>query len=142
MKANRATMSDNVISIERLTRRFGPKTALDDVSLAVPRGIVFGLVGANGGGKTTLLKHIRGLLRAQAGSVRVFGRDPVADPPGVLGRIGYVSEEHDLPGWMRVWELLRYNQAFFPSWDTAYAEELRARFELDPAAKVKHLSKG
>ncbi len=72
----------------------------------------------------------------------MFGRDPVADPAGVLGRIGYVSEEHDLPGWMCVWELLRYNQVFFPQWDSAYAEDLRRRFELDPAAKVKQLSKG
>src|SRR5207244_6929706 len=113
-----------------------------DVSLTLPRGIVFGLVGANGAGKTTLIKHILGLLKAQTGSVRVFGRDPVADPAGVLARIGYVSEEHDLPGWMRVWELMRYTQAFFPNWDSAYAEELRQRFELDPAVKVKHLSKG
>jgi ABC-2 type transport system ATP-binding protein len=133
---------DSVVEITALTRRFGAKTALDGVSLTLPRGIVFGLVGANGAGKTTLIKHILGLLKAQAGSVRVFGRDPVADPAAVLARIGYVSEEHDLPGWMRIWELLRYNQAFFPNWDQAYAEELRIRFELDSSTKVKYLSKG
>src|SRR5205823_8799560 len=106
-----------VIDIRGVTRRFGARRALDDVSLTVPRGSVFGLVGANGAGKTTLIKHVLGLLRAAPGSVRVFGRDPVADPAGVLARIGYVSEEHDLPGWMRVWELLRYTQVFFPKWD-------------------------
>ena len=74
--------------------------------------------------------------------MRVFGSDPVADPAGVLARIGYVSEEHDLPGWMRVWELLRYHQAFYPQWDPAFAEELLRRFELDTNAKVKYLSKG
>src|ERR1700688_4484008 len=95
--------ADPVVQITSLTRRFGAKIALDNVSLTLPRGIVFGLVGANGAGKTTLIKHILGLLKTQAGSVRVFGRDPVADPAGVLGRIGYVSEEHDLPTWMRVW---------------------------------------
>src|SRR3982074_307062 len=89
---------EDVVAIDGLTRRFGAKVALDNVSLTVPRGIVFGLVGANGAGKTTLIKHVLGLLKAEAGSVRVFGRDPVADPPGVLARIGYVSEEHDLPG--------------------------------------------
>src|ERR1051326_3141943 len=100
-------MSDAVVSINGLTRRFGPKIALDNVDLTVRRGMVFGLVGANGAGKTTLIKHVLGLFKAQAGSVRVFGRDPVADPAGVLRRMGYLSEEHDLPGWMRVWELLR-----------------------------------
>ncbi len=125
-----------------MTRHFGPKVALDNVSLTVPRGLVFGLVGANGAGKTTLIKHVLGLLKAETGSVHVFGLDPVADPPGVLSRIGYVSEEHDLPGWMRIWELLRYNQAFYSNWDPAYAEELRGRFELDPTAKVKNLSRG
>src|SRR5216110_1370577 len=142
MKANGLNVSEVVVSIDGLTRRFGPKIALDNVTLAVPRGIVFGLVGANGAGKTTLIKHVLGLLKAQSGLVRVFGRDPVADPAGVLARIGCVSEEHDLPGWMRVWELMRYHQAFFTDWDPAYAEELRDRFELDPSAKVKHLSKG
>jgi ABC-2 type transport system ATP-binding protein len=135
-------MSDNIIVIDRLTRRFGPKTALDGVSLTVPRGCVFGLVGANGAGKTTLIKHVLGLFRAAHGSVRVFGLDPVADPVGVLGRIGYLSEDNDLPGWMRVDDLMRYTEAFFPSWDQAYAEELRQAFALDGRAKVKHLSKG
>lgn len=97
--------SDAVLAITSLARRFGRKTALDNVSLYIPRGSVFGLVGENGAGKTTLIKHILGLLRAEAGTVRVFGRDPVADSVGVLSRIGYLSEQRDLPGWMRVDEL-------------------------------------
>ena len=136
------TLEPAIIRVSGLTRRFGAATALDSVSLSLPRGAVYGLVGANGAGKTTLIKHLLGLLRAEGGSVRVFGRDPVADPVGVLSRIGYLSEEHDLPGWMRVDELLRYSQAFYPAWDEAYAEELRQAFALDPAAKIQNLSKG
>lgn len=131
-----------VIELDGVTRRFGAKRALENVSLRVPRGVVFGLVGANGAGKTTLIRHALGLLRAQQGSVRVFGRDPVADPVGVLSRVGYLSEENDLPGWMRVGELLRYTQAFYSGWDEEYAEELRRTFALDPAVRIKHLSKG
>jgi len=142
MVAVPSEFAGNVIEVAGLTRRFGPKVALADVRLAVPRGGVFGLVGVNGAGKTTLIKHILGLLRAQAGSVRVFGKDPAADPAGVLARVGYLSEEPDLPGWMRVGELLRYTRAFYPNWDPAFAEELRSSFAIDPAAKVKHLSKG
>src|SRR5712691_12858110 len=131
-----------VIHVSELTRRFGAKDALSSVSLSLPRGAVYGLVGANGAGKTTLIKHLLGLLRAESGSVRVFGLDPVADPVGVLSRIGYLSEENDLPGWMRVEELIRYQRAFYPGWDDAYAEELRRAFALDPTAKIKTLSKG
>ncbi|MDQ3673557.1 MAG: ABC transporter ATP-binding protein [Gemmatimonadota bacterium] len=135
-------MSESVIDISQLTRRFGAKTALDSVSLSLPRGAVYGLVGANGAGKTTLIKHILGLLRAESGSVRVFDLDPVAEPVAVLSRIGYLSEENDLPGWMRVDELIRYSRAFYHDWDEAYAEELRRSFALDPAAKIRTLSKG
>jgi ABC-2 type transport system ATP-binding protein len=131
-----------VVDIQHVSRRFGEKYALDDVSFRVPQGTVVGLVGENGAGKTTLIKHILGLLKAQTGTVRIFGLDPVADPVDVLSRIGYLSEEPDMPGWMRVRELIRYVAAFYPTWDHDYAERLRSEFGLDPAAKVKTLSKG
>jgi ABC-2 type transport system ATP-binding protein len=134
--------SSQVVEIHGLTRRFGAKVALADVELTLPAGAVLGLVGENGAGKTTLIKHILGLLKAQRGSVRVFGRDPGADPVGVLSRIGYLSEDADLPGWMRVGELMRYAQAFYPTWDEGYAEQLREEFGLDAAVPIRDLSKG
>jgi ABC-2 type transport system ATP-binding protein len=133
---------DPVVELSQLSRRYGAKEALCSVTLSLPRGGVYGLVGANGAGKTTIIKHILGLLKAQSGTVRVFGLDPVDDPVGVLSRIGYLSEENDLPGWMRLDELVRYTRAFYPNWDEAYAEELRDKFALDPAAKIGSLSKG
>jgi ABC-2 type transport system ATP-binding protein len=131
-----------VVAVTSLSRSFGPKQALNDVTLAVSRGCVFGLVGENGAGKSTLIKHLLGLWRAQTGSVRVFGLDPVSEPPAVLGRIGYLSEQPDLPGWMRVAELLRYTQAFYPRWDPNYADALREQFGLDVDARISALSKG
>src|SRR6476619_6496703 len=122
-------MNEPVVDVARLTRRFGAKTALDAVNLSLPRGGVYGLVGVNGAGKTTLIKHLLGLLSAEQGTVRVFGLDPVADPVGVLSKIGYLSEENDLPDWMRIDELMSYSRAFYPSWDDAYAEELRRSFQ-------------
>ena len=135
-------MTENVVEVQDLTRRFGAKTALDNVSLSVRRGIVFGLVGENGAGKTTFIKHLLGLFRAKSGSVRVFGLDPVREPVSTLGRIGYLSEDRDLPDWMRVHELLNYTQAFFPKWDETYARELVETFALDPRQKIKTLSRG
>src|ERR1700761_8875446 len=104
MKFPSPSSSEAVVAVADLSRRFGSKVALQNVSLYVPRGGVFGLVGENGAGKSTLIKHILGLWRAETGSVRVFGLDPVADPVGVLGRIGYLSEQPELPDWMRVRE--------------------------------------
>ncbi len=131
-----------VVEVTNLSRKFRRKKALDDISLTIPSGVVYGLVGENGAGKTTLLKHVLGSLRAQSGTVRVFGFDPVADPVSTLSRIGYLSEDRDMPGWMRVRELMRYTQAFYPGWDEAYAESLRDQFALDPDAKIKTLSRG
>jgi len=142
MKTQESPPPDPLIEITGVTRRFGSRLALDNVSLTVACGVVFGLVGENGAGKTTLIKHMLGLLKAQSGTVRVFGLDPVRDPVGVLSRVGYLSEQRDLPLWMRVDELLRYTRAFYPKWDAAYAELLREQFALDPAARIKHLSRG
>lgn len=133
---------ETVASIQNLTRTYKRVTALDNVSLDIPKGSVFGLVGSNGAGKTTLIKHIMGMLRPQSGTVRVFGMDPIAEPEAVLVRIGFLSEDRDLPGWMRVHELMRYLRAFYPNWDPGFAEQLREQFKLDPQAKLKTLSRG
>ena len=136
-------MSENhVVEIRGLTRRFWRKIALADITLNIPRGVVFGLVGENGAGKTTLIKHLLGLLKAQEGSVSVFGLNPVDDPIEVLGRIGYLSESREMPDWMRIGQFMSYSQAFFPKWDVAYADELRGMFELAKDQKIKSLSRG
>ncbi|MGI9473751.1 MAG: ABC transporter ATP-binding protein [Rubripirellula sp.] len=135
-------MNDHVIEIRDLSRRFDKTLALDGVSLDVQPGLVYGLVGANGQGKTTLIKHVLGLLRPQQGSVRVFESDPVKNPVDVLQRIGYLSENRDLPEWMRIGELLRYSASYYPNWDMAYARDLTEQFGLNHTKKVKHLSKG
>jgi ABC-2 type transport system ATP-binding protein len=131
-----------IIEIDELSRSFGANTALDRVSFRATPGRVYGLVGANGAGKTTLLKHLLGLLRADRGSVRVFGLDPAREPVGVLSRVGYLSEDHDLPDWMCVDDLMRFTRAQRPTWDAAYASELLRTFGLDPAKRVKELSRG
>jgi ABC-2 type transport system ATP-binding protein len=134
--------NEPVIQINRVSRRYGRKLAMDDVSLTVPRGRIFGVVGPNGAGKTTIIKHILGLLRAQKGSVRVLGLDPVSHPCEVLGRIGYLSEDRDLPPWMTVSQLLAYCRAFYPRWDARYVEKLRQLFQIPLDSRVRTLSKG
>ena len=134
--------SGAIVDVAHLSRSFGKKQALVDVTQRIERGTVFGLVGENGAGKTTLIKHLLGLLKPTHGSVHVFGLDPVSNPVGVLGRIGYLSEDRDMPDWMTVAQLMRYNQAFFPGWDERFADQLRDQFELDPKQQIKRLSRG
>jgi len=131
-----------IVDVQHLTRRFDGKAALRDVTVRVPRGRVFGVVGENGAGKTTLIKHILGLFRAQAGSVSVFGKDPVRHPKEVLARIGYLSESPDFPEWMTVAQFMNYMAAFYPTWDRPYAARLLEMVNLDPRKKIRELSKG
>jgi ABC-2 type transport system ATP-binding protein len=135
-------MADTIVDVNEISRSFGTKTALDRVTFRATEGKVYGLVGSNGAGKTTLIKHLLGLLRAQSGTVRVFGHDPVRNPVAVLSRVGYLSEERELPEWMSVDELMRYTQAYHPTWDSSYARELLETFALDTSKKIKELSKG
>ena len=94
--------SGSIISLSGLFKRFQHNQVLKGITLQVPQGCAFGLVGENGAGKTTTIKHILGLLRPDEGTVSVCGHDPVKDPVNVLSQIGYLSELRDLPGWMRV----------------------------------------
>lgn len=143
LEAEFGSSSDRpVIEIQGLSRRFGANDALSDVTLAIPRGVVFGLVGANGAGKTTLIRHVMGLLRPQRGSVAVFGLDPVANPTSVLARVGYLSELNELPDWMRLEELIAFTRSFYPTWDGSYVHTLEQQFELEPRSRIKDLSKG
>lgn len=137
-----AATNGPVIEVRNLTRRFRATVALDSLDLDIPQGCVFGLVGENGAGKTTLIKHIMGLLKAKSGTIRVFGKDPVKDPEGVLSRIGYMSEDRDIPKWMRVGELMQYTQGFYPRWDEDFADQLLKSFDLDPSQRIKTLSMG
>ncbi|MBL4582196.1 MAG: ABC transporter ATP-binding protein [Gammaproteobacteria bacterium] len=135
-------MTEFVVEVNNLSRSFGKTNALDSVDFTASRGKVYGLVGANGAGKTTLIKHLLGLLRAKSGTVKIFGEDPVRNPEGVLKRIGYLSEDRDIPDWMSIDELMRYTGAFHSAWDQGYATELLDTFSLDPEKKIKTLSRG
>ena len=130
------------VDVRNLSRSFRGTVALSDVTLQIPTGSIFGLVGLNGAGKTTLIKHLIGALRPQSGTVTVLGEDPIADPEGVLREIGYLSEEDSLPTWMKVGSLIDFCRALYPSWDDAYATELCEMFGLTRGTALKGLSKG
>src|ERR1019366_5020992 len=83
-----------------------------------------------------------GMLFPHGGSVRVFGASPTVDPVAIKRRIGYVAEDQVLPPGSSIAELIALHRYLFPRWDGAMERELLDRFALDPAARIKHLSKG
>jgi ABC-2 type transport system ATP-binding protein len=99
--------ADTVIEIEHLTKTYGAIRAVDDLSLTVRRGEIFGLLGSNGAGKTTTVECLEGLRRPTSGRVRVLGMDPWEQSPELAGRIGCQLQESHLPDRMKVWEAVR-----------------------------------
>jgi ABC-2 type transport system ATP-binding protein len=96
------------VDVEGLRHQYGTRLALDGVTFTVPRGEIFGLLGPNGGGKTTLFKIISTLLAPSAGSVRVFGDDAARDPAAVRRRLGVVFQKPALDARLTVAENLRH----------------------------------
>ena len=101
-------MDEPAVRVEGLSKRYGAKQAVAGLDLVVPAGSLFGLVGPNGAGKTTSLRMITGLLRPDAGLVRVDGLDVWPDPVPVKARIGILAEDEDLFGRLTADELLYY----------------------------------
>ncbi|MFH1500227.1 MAG: ABC transporter ATP-binding protein [Verrucomicrobiota bacterium] len=132
----------NVIETRALTRTFGRKRALRSLDLAVPRGTVCALLGPNGAGKTTTIKLLMNLLRPSAGEARVLGVDSRRLGPAEKTRIGYVSENQELPDWMSVRGFLEFTRGLYPTWDHELEANLLIRLALPEDRKLKQLSRG
>jgi ABC-2 type transport system ATP-binding protein len=136
-------MSDKpVIHTRELTKYFGPKCAVHDLSLEVPRGCVFAFLGRNGSGKSTTIRMLLGLLASDRGESAILGCDSRALTPELRARIGYLTEEHQLYGWMSVREAGEFQAAFYPHWKEKIFRGVIGHFGLKPDARVKHLSRG
>ena len=117
------------ITIEGLTKRFGNFTAVDDLSLEVPQGSVFGFLGANGAGKTTTIRTIAGLTRPTRGRVEVGGITTDAGP-AYRRQIGFLCQDPAFYGWMTGREVLRYAAGFYPESKAARAGEIERLLKL------------
>jgi ABC-2 type transport system ATP-binding protein len=130
------------IRTDGLVKKFRGVEALRDLNLVVPEGAVYALVGPNGAGKTTAIKILMNIFRATHGRAEVLGFDSTRMAGQKLASIGYVSENQDLPGWMRVRDFLAYLRPFYPSWDRSLEDELVRQFDLPLSRKLRHLSRG
>jgi len=127
------------IEIDHLSKRYGATTAVDDLTLRIPKGSVCGLLGPNGSGKTTTFKCMLGLTQSSYGTVRFDGL-PLA--PETFERLAYVPEKSMLYEWMTGAEHLEVVRRSCTRYDSARAAKLTALFGIDPRKKVRTLSKG
>jgi ABC-2 type transport system ATP-binding protein len=134
-------MSDP-IRIAGLTRKFRSNAVLTGIDLAVPGEAVFALIGPNGAGKTTTIKILMNIIRPTAGRAEILGIDSRRLAGRDFTRIGYVSENQEMPDWMTVDYFMRYLRPFYPNWDGELAAQLVRRFNLPGDRKLKHLSRG
>jgi ABC-2 type transport system ATP-binding protein len=132
----------NPIRTQKLTKAFRRNDAVRSLDLEIPAASIYGLIGPNGAGKTTTIKVLMNILRPSSGSAEILGVDSRRLSPGQLARIGYVSENQELPGEMTVEYFLRYLKPFYPTWDDTLANNLVREFELPRDRRLRHLSRG
>lgn len=125
-----------------VSKSFGSVNALEELSLSIPEKSVVGLIGRNGCGKTTLLRHVVGLYLPTEGQCETLGCPAAKLGPDELSRIGVVHQESRFLVWMRVKQHLRYVASFYREWDDDREQQLLRELELDPEARVGTLSPG
>ena len=131
-----------MIRTENLSRHYRRMEALRGLNLDVPAGSAFAVVGANGAGKSTLIKILMNLTQPSEGRAEVMGVDSRRLGAAQLAQIGYVSENQQLPEWMRVSYFLEYCRGLYPAWDRALAAALVEQFELPLNRRLGELSRG
>jgi ABC-2 type transport system ATP-binding protein len=136
------TGDDLVIETEALTKRFRRRTALDNCSLAVPRGRVAALVGPNGSGKTTLLRLLAGLARPTEGRISILGEALSTTKVDLRARVGYLDQDRPLYPWWRVREILEFGRRINPAWDSEFAVGHLSQLDIDLESRVRDLSGG
>jgi ABC-2 type transport system ATP-binding protein len=135
-------MIESAVQATHLSKKFGAKQVIDDLSFEVSPGDVIGVLGKNGAGKTTLLELMLGFTPPTAGGVRIFGHSSLALPGEVKVRVGFVPQQDELLEQLSVADQLRVIASFYPRWDSNFIERLCNEWSLDPRARIKNMSVG
>lgn len=131
------------IEITAISRSYGGPPVINKLNLTVPVGHVYGFLGRNGSGKTTVIKTLAGLLKADSGTVEVFGKDPWFAGAQEKQRIGYLSESQILPPMIRLRSIIRFCAPLYGDrWDADLCESLLGKFGIDPKRRLAQLSLG
>jgi ABC-2 type transport system ATP-binding protein len=130
-----------VIEVSGLTKKFGKFTAIDDASFTIRQHTIYGLLGRNGAGKTTMMQLLTGQQFATDGDIEVFGKSPVENA-GVLSNICFIKESQAYPEDFRPRHVFESAPWFFEHWDADFAQRLATEFQVPMNRRIKKLSRG
>ncbi len=134
-------MSDAIVT-DRLTKHYHGRRVVDSLSLRVPAGSVYGLLGRNGAGKSTAIKMLMGMVRPDSGSATLLGVDIACVSDATRQRIAYLAEGHPLYGWMSIGQAIEFTRPFYPRWNDVLVDQILDHFELSRKQKYRRLSRG
>jgi ABC-2 type transport system ATP-binding protein len=135
-------MTSTTVAASNLSKSFGQKQVLQDISFGVSPGDVIGVLGKNGAGKTTLLELMLGFTSPTAGTVSVFGHESYRLPGNAKARVGFVPQQDELLDQLNVADQLRVIASFYPRWDSALIERLCNEWGVNANARIKSMSVG
>ena len=130
-----------MLELTHVTKTFDNFKALDDLTMAVPRGAVYGLVGPNGAGKSTAIRHITGVYRPDKGRITMEGID-IYENPGLKARMGYIPDDIFYYPSASLEEMRKFYKGMYPNFDDALFERLYEVFQLPRKSPIRRFSKG
>ncbi len=130
-----------MLEMKHVTKTFGNLTALDDLTLTVPKGAVYGLVGPNGAGKSTAIRHLTGVYRQDMGTITLDGA-PIYENPETKRRIGYIPDDIFYFPSASPEEMRRFYRGIYPNFDDDLFQKLYEVFDLPRKGQIRRFSKG
>lgn len=130
-----------MIEVSHITKKFTDFTVLEDICFNVQRGQIYGLIGYNGVGKTTLMKIICGIYRPDSGEVRING-EKVYENPGIKRNCFFMTEETTMFSQETLTDMRKFYKGYYPGWSDRTFEGLIKIFDIDPLMRIKRFSKG
>ena len=134
-------MTNNILEIHNLSKDYGD-FVLDRVSFSLPRGVIMGLIGENGAGKSTTINCILNEIQKSSGEVLIFGKDHISDEIEIKSKLGVVFDENHFPDIFTPMEIGKYMSGIYPGWEWVTYRQFLEKFELPKDKKIKDFSKG
>ncbi len=134
-------MTNNILEIHNLSKDYGD-FVLDRVSFSLPRGVIMGLIGENGAGKSTTTNCILNEIQKNSGEVLIFGKDHISDEIEIKSKLGVVFDENHFPDIFTPTEIGKYMSGIYSGWEWVTYRQFLEKFELPKDKKIKDFSKG